>query len=1065
MMRWIVEWSLKFRLLIVAAAASVIAVGVSQLRDMPVDVLPEFGPTTVEVQTESLGLSAAEVEQLITVPMEQDLLNGVAFLDDIRSQSVPGLSRILLVFEPGTDLFTARQVVAERLTQAHALPNVSKPPQMIQPLSSTNRVLMIGASSKDVSPIDMSILARWTIMPRLLGVPGVANVSIWGFRDRQLQVQVDPKRLRRENVSLLQVIETSGNSLWVSPLTFLEASTPGTGGFIDFPNQRLGVYHVSPIHTAADLATVRVEGVQGRNLLLGDVANIVEDHQPLIGDALTNDSPGLLFVVEKFPNASTLDVTRGVESAIDAMKPGMAGIEFDTGIYRPASYIDESIDSLTMALIIAALLVALAIAAFFFRWRTALISIVVIPVSLVAAALVLYALGSTMNAIVLTGLVAALVIVIDDAVIGAENVTRRLDEHRSEEAGTSTAAVIVAATLEMRRPIAYATVIIALGVLPAFFLNGLTGSFFPDVAGAYLIAIVTSMVIALALTPALGMLLLPRARFGRESPLVGLLHRGYGAALARVVRRPLPMYVVAGIVLAAAVIASPFLTSKPLPTLKEQQLLIQWDGPPGTSLPEMDRVTALVSNELRSVDGVRDVGAHVGRAVTSDQSVGANSAELWVSIDPSADYDSTVASVHRLIDGYPGMSRSIETFSNERATEAFARADKDVVVRMYGEELDVLRSQAAKVKQVVASVDGTTDVGVELPVEEPTLEIEVDLKKAQQRGIKPGDVRRAASTLLSGVVVGSLFEQQKVFDVVVWGAPKTRDNLTDIRNLLLDTPEGDHVRLGEVADVRIAPNPTVIQRQGVSRYLDVSANVSGRDRGSVVGDIEDRVAAMQLPLEYHAELLDAGGQPRGRLIALGIAAAIGIFLILQVCFGSWRLATLSFVTLPFAVTGGVLAATADGGKLSFGSLIGLAVVLGLAVRNGVLLFDRFRHLEQSDGEHFGSELVVRGAQDRVVAITLTATATALAMLPLVVAGSRPGYELVHPLAVVVLGGVVTSTLLNLFLAPALYLRFGYVPARERPFEELVSDLGQAPPAPARQPTAVMETEALPEASS
>ena len=434
MMRWIVGSSLRFRLLVVAIAAAMLVVGTIELRETPADVLPEFAPPTVEIQTEALGLSAAEVEQMITVPLEQDLLVGVAFLEDIRSESVPGLSRILLVFEPGTNVYRARQVVAERLTQAHALPQVSKPPRMLQPLSSTNRVLMVGVSSKTVSPIEMSVLARWTIAPRLMGVPGVANVSIWGQRDRQLQVQVDPERLRDQDVSLLQVVETAGNALWVSPLTFVEASTPGTGGFIDTPNQRLGVQHLLPISNAADLAQIRVDDTNGRNLSLGDVASVVEGHQPLIGDAVQGDGSGLLLVIEKFPEASTRDVTHRVEAAIGGMQPGLSGLQFDTGVYRPASYIEKSLDNLTLAMIIGGALLILVFGAFFFSWRTALVALVAIPVSLLAGVLVLAALGETFNTMVLVGLAAALMLVIGDALVDVENIARRLRQRRGQGA-------------------------------------------------------------------------------------------------------------------------------------------------------------------------------------------------------------------------------------------------------------------------------------------------------------------------------------------------------------------------------------------------------------------------------------------------------------------------------------------------------------------------------------------------------------------------------------------------------------------------------------------------------
>lgn len=1019
MIRWIVESSLRFRGLVVAIAAVVMFLGITQLRDMPVDVLPEFAPPTVEVQTEALGLSAAEVEQLITVPLEQDLLNGVAFLDHIRSESIPGLSRVLLIFEPGTDPFRARQVVAERLAQAHALPQVSKPPQMLQPLSSTNRVMMIGVSSKNVSAIEMSVLARWTIVPRLVGVPGVANATVWGQRDRQLQVQVDPERLRDDGVSLLQVVETTANALWVSPLTFVEASTPGTGGFIDTPNQRLGIQHISPIVTPEDLAQVRVEGTANR---LGEVAEVVEDHQPLIGDAV---GPDLLLVVEKFPDANTLAVTRNVEEAIAAMQPGLSGLEFDTSIYRPASFIERSIDNLTLTLIIGAALVVLLLGAFLFRWRTALISVVVIPLSLVAAALVLYALGETMNAIVLAGFVAALGLVIDDAIIDVENIARRLGQRGHEGGDKSTAALILEASREVRSAGIYASLIIALAVVPVFFLEGLSGEFLPAAAGSYLLALLVSMVVALTVTPALSLLLLSRATLERgESPLAGWLQRGYRGVLSRIIQRPLGAYVAAGAILVAACAATPFLGHSLLPSFQETELRIQWDGAPGTSLPEMNRITTLASRELRSIEGVRNVGAHVGRAVTSDQVVNVNSGELWVNIDPDADYDATVASIRDVVDGYPGLSRDVQTYSNERVTEVLTNADEDVVVRIYGEELEILNKQAEDVRQVLSGIDGIASAQVEHQAEEPTLEIEVDLAAAEVHAIKPGDVRRAAAALLSGIQVGSLFEQQKVFDVVVWGRPETRNNLTSIRQLLIDTPTGGHVRLEDVADVRIAPNQTVINREAVSRYIDVGASVSGRDRDSVVGDVERALQQVAFPLEYHAEVLAADTQPVSLLISIGVAAAIGIFLLLQAFFGSWRLATLAFATLPIALAGGVLAALAAGGTLSLGSLLGLFVVLGIAARNGILLIDHFRHLEQDESETVGPGLILRGAGERLLPILMTALATALVLLPLVILGGIAGYEIVRPMAIVILGGLVTTTLLNLFVVPALYFRLG-----------------------------------------
>jgi CzcA family heavy metal efflux pump len=1041
-MRSIISLSLRFRLLVVALAAATVLVGIVELRGMPVNPLPEFAPPTVEVQTEALGLSAAEVEQLITVPMEQDMLVGVPFLDDIRSESVPGLSRIRLIFEPGTNLFRARQVVAERMTQAHALPHVSKPPQILQPLSSTNRLMMIGVSSRTVSPIEMSVLARWTIAPRLMGVPGVANVAIWGQRDRQLQVQVDPERLRARGVSLVQILETAGNALWVSPLTFVQASTPGTGGFIDTPNQRLGVQHLLPIQTPADLAKVRIEKTGARKLRLGDVAEVVEDHQPLIGDALLRDGQGLLLVVEKFPDANTLEVTRAVERTIDALRPGLAGLEFDTTVYRPASFVEESIDHLTLGLVVGAALLVLVFGAFFFRWRTAMIALAVVPVSLLAAALVLFALGETLNAMVLAGLMAALLLVIDDAVADVESIGRRLRDRREKRTAVSTATSILEASLEVRSAAVYGTLIVALSVVPVFFLEGVAGAFFPSIAVAYLLALAASMVVALTVTPALSLLLLSGGRPQRgDSPAFRRLRRGYEHLLERILHRPRPVYLAAGAIVVAAAVAVPFLGQSLLPTLKETELLIQWDGPAGTSLPEMNRITTLASRELRSIEGVRDVGAHVGRAVTADQAVGVNAAEIWVSIDRGADYEATLARVKRVVGAYPGLSRELQTFSNQRVREELAGADEDIVVRIYGEDLKVLGRKAGDVERVLSGIGGVVDEHVKHQAEEPTLEIEPRLAAAQRYGIKPGDIRRAAATLLSGIAVGSLFEQQKVFDVVVWGTPENRSSPTDVRRLLIDTPSGGHVRLADVADVRVAPNPAIIQREGVSRYVDVAANVRGRDVGGAVADVKRGLGEIDFPLEYHPVVLTAEGQPWGRLLAIGLAVAVGIFLLFQAAFGSWRLATISFLTLPLAAAGGLIAALVDGGRLSFGSLIGLLALVGLAARSHLLLVTQYRQ-QATEDDAFGPELVSRGAREAFSRTFVTSVAAALVLLPFVIAGPIAGYEIVHPLAVVLLGGLVASTLLTLFVVPPLHLRFGATPDRERTTDRGGKEVGR-----------------------
>ncbi len=1028
MIRSIVGTSLRYHFLVITLAVVLVIVGVNQLGSMPVDALPEFSPPFVEIQTEALGLSAQEVEQMITVPMEQDLLAGVAWLDVIRSESVPGLSSVVIYFEPGTDLYRARQMVAERLAQAAiGIPHVSKPPAMIQPTSSANRFMIVGLSSQELSLIEMSVLARWVIGPRLLGVPGVANVSVWGNRDQQLQVLVDPEHLREMGVTLEQVVETTGNSLWVTPLTFLEGSTPGTGGFIESPNQRFGIWHVLPIKSPEDLAQVPIERTA---LTLGDVSEIVTDHQPLIGDAIKNDSPNLLLVIEKLPGTNILDVTEGVDAALTALRPGFSSIDFDASIYRPATFIERARANLTQALVIAALLVALVLGLLFYGWRAALISLVAIPISMLAAVYVLHLRGQSLNAMVVAGLVIATGLIIDDAVVDVEHIVRRLRQNRLQENPKQVGGVILEASGEIRGTLFFTTLILLLAVLPVFFLEGVSGALFQPLALSYLLAVLAALAVALTITPVLSLWLLTNADLeSHESPLATRLQYSYERLLARTVRSPRFAYAVIVILVVVGLAAFPFLRQdKLLPSFREPYITVRMDGAPGTSRVEMDRIVTRASSELRTIVGVRNVAAHVGRAVTGDQVVGINSAELWVSTDPSADYDATVAAIQETVNGYAGLDREVRTYLQQTLSQPQTLPTGTYTLRMYGNDHQVLRSEVEKVRQAVAGVDGVVDPRALLPLEEPTVEIEVDLIAAQRFGVKPGDVRRAAATLLSGLTVGSLFEEQKVFDVVVWSKPEKRQSLSDINNLLIDTPGGGHVRLGEVANVDIKPAPTVIDREAISPYLDVVFGISGRNVSAVLSDVETAMQNYPFPLEYHAEVQHdylTQQSTRNGILLSGIIAAIGIFLLLQAASLSWRMALATFLTLPAMLVGGLLAAFLSGSTISTVSLFGLYAVLGIGVRNGLLLV-RHYHLLERDGETFDSDLVLHGSGERFTPMIMTALATGLALLPFVVFGAIPGYEVVHPIAIVILGGLLTTTLLNLFVLPALYLRFGEV---------------------------------------
>ena len=1015
-MRWLVRTSLQLRLVVVALAAVLLVAGFRTIPTTPLDVFPEFAPPLVEIQTEGPGLSTAEVEGLITVPIESTL-TGIRQLRTIRSKSVLGLSSVVLIFEEGADLMEARQMVQERLaTLAGRLPAVAHPPVILSPLSATSRALKIGLSSKRLSQVELTTLAKWTIRPRLMAIPGVANVAIWGQRDRQLQVLVDPDRLWAHRVTLNEVTRAAG-----------DAVLPGAGGFIDTPNQRLAVTHVSTVAKADDLARVPVAVRQGTPLALGQVAGVAEGFPPPIGDAVINDGPGLLLIVEKQPTGNTLDVTRNVEAALDALRPGLQGVEIDSTIFRPATFIEMSLANLRRAMIWGCVLVAAILVAFLFEWRTAVISLTAIPLSLVAAALALYYRGHTINTMVVAGLVIALGEVVDDAIIDVENIVRRLRLNRAAGNPEPGWQVVLQASLEVRSAVVYASLIVILVFLPVFLLEGLAGSFFRPLAASYVLAVLASLLVALTVTPALCLLLLPRAGLDRREPaLVRALKRPYRAVLPALVDRPAAAVGILALLFAATALGVPFLGEEFLPSFQEYDFLMHWVEKPGTSIEAMVRITERVSKELRSIPGVRNFGAHIGRAEVADEVVGSNFTELWISLDPQVAYQPMVARIQEVVDGYPGLYRDLLTYLKERIKEVLTGGSAAIVVRLYGPSLDILRAKAQEIGRAVEGIRGVTHLQVEPQVLVPQVEVAVKPEAAFRFGLTAGDIRRAATTLVKGAKVGEIYEDQRIFDVVVWGAPQTRWDVESLARLRIDTPTGASVPLRDVAEIRIGPTPNVIQHENGSRRIDVSCNVAGRDLGSVAREIETRVRALSFDRGYHPEFLGeyaARGQARNRLLALAALSLAGMFLILHADFGSARLAGLVFASLPFALVGGVASAFASGGVLSLGSLVGFVTVLGIAARNGIMLVSHYRHLEQLEGVPFGRELILRGAEERLAPILMTALATALALLPIVAGGNQPGYEIEHPLAVVILGGLLTSTVLNLFLMPALYYRF------------------------------------------
>lgn len=1036
MLRGLLSGVLRFRVLVIGLAAALIAAGVVSLPKMHNDVLPELasGPV-LEVQTEAPGLSSAEVEQYLTVPLENNLLDGVMGVWDVRSDSIPGLSKVDLYFEPGTTMYHARQLVEERLTNAFSLPNVAKPPLLIQPLSTSSRAVLVGLNSRTVSPLELSYLARWIVKPRLSGVQGVANVAIFGQQDRQIQVQVQPSRLGQHGVTLQDIIDTAGNSQLVSPLSYLEGSSPGTGGFLEGPNQRLDIRPVLPLSTPHDLAAVPIADAPHK-LSLGQVANIVEGHQPLIGNALTGGGSGLVLEVQKLPGASLIGVTKGVEQALSELRPALQGVKIDTSFFKPATYQHSSLHHLTLAVTIAAALALLALAALLLELRAVVVAALSIALSLTGAMLLLQLLGQTLNALLVLGLLIASVVLVDDALGSAYELGRaarnsppRTAKYVEPNGKRPMRATVADVFPRMRGTLGYATLMVLLVAAPVYFSSGLTARYLHPMLLALVLAVVVSALIAVTLTPALGLLLLdgrpPRRRLGQKlgTPLIGYYARVVRAVVS------LPRVVVIALALAgvAGLAAVPFLGQPAPPRFMDRNLVVEWTGPAGAGLSEMDRLTSRALAELKAIPGVADVAATLGRAVSGDRFVDPNSGQIFVALKQSANYDNTVNQVRRIVHGTPGVAASVSTYEADRQAGVLAPATNNLTVRVYGEDYSVMRAIAARLQRVMDRIQGLGSSQIQMPSQQPNIEIAINDTAAHNAGVLPGDARRQASTIVNGLTVGNFFEDQAVFDVTVIGTPAVRDSLDDLRNLLIDTASGRQVRLSSIAGITVRPDPIDIRHQALSRYVDVSAPIYAGALSSAQAKINSVLAHMSMPLTYHAEVI--GGTPdnptsHGLFLTFVLAAALGVFLLLQAVLSSWRLAAAVLASVPLALAGGVLVAVTTAQANTLGADAGLLAVLLYALRQGTLVFAAIRRMHAADRGVLRAGLVVRAAAARFAPTVSSALVVAAAMIPFVALGNVPGNEITNPAAVVIVGGLASTVLWTLLLLPALFFAIG-----------------------------------------
>ena len=1020
MLSRLVGFSLSNRLIVLVLAGLLILFGILSAANAPIDVFPEFAPPQVNVQTEAPGLSTAEVESLVTIPLEQ-AINGSPGLITLRSSSAAGISVITAIFSDDTDIYRARQVVSERLqTASSRLPAGVEAPGMTPIVSASSTVLDIGLTGPpSLDPMELRSLADWTLMPRILAIPGVSRVSVFGGGVKQYQVLVSAGGLRDYDIGIGQVVSA------VSSASVLAAS-----GFLGAGEQVLPIRAQGLVTTLPDLERAVVAFRNGVPITLGQVARVRFGPEFKVGDATINGTRGVLLEVDKLPGANTLEVTRALEEALAEVSRALPeGVKLHPGLFRQATFVERAVGNLRNALWIGGILVALVLLLFLLDMKSAAISLTAIPLSLLSAVLVLRAAGATLNTMTLGGLAIAIGGVVDDAIIDVENILRRLRENRRLGDPVFPRKVILQASLEVRSAIVYATFIVALVALPLFFLSGIQGKLFAPLGYSYVIATLSSLLVAVTVTPALASLFLSGSSAGREEGrLVRGLKRLYSRILSPLLGRPFLVASAAGLLFVAALALLPLFGVELLPDFQEANVIIHMAGLPGTSLETSGRSAIEVEKDLHGVPMVVSTALKGGRAELGEDTWGPEHSELMLALDPRQErYGPVLEEIRRRLSAFPGFSFSVKQFLKERMEEVISGTRAEVALRIQGPDLAVLREEAARDAEAMAAIPGADQVQVERQVEVPQVEIRFDREAAARYGLTMENLREAATVSLWGVRAGQVYEGQKVFDIWVRGEEGVKEDPEAIGRILVDVPAGGRVPLSSVAAIGIGLEPNVINRQGGTRQILVMGSAVGRDVGSFVSEARSTIEVRRLPPGYFRTWegeYEAQKETRRELFLMGLGAAVGVFLLLCADFGSARLALLVLVNLPLALVGGVAAAAAGGGNLSIGSLVGLITLFGISTRNSIMLVSHFRHLEtEEEGMTPGAELVLKGSLDRLSPILMTALVTGLGLLPLALWGGRAGQEIEHPMAEVILGGLASSTLLNLLVLPPFYLRW------------------------------------------
>ncbi|AOU98847.1 acriflavin resistance protein [Acidihalobacter yilgarnensis] len=1023
MLKQLVTWSLHHRGVAITLAAILAIYGGFKLTHAQYSVFPEFAPPQVVIQTQAPGFSPRQVEKLVTTPIE-NVINGVIGIASMRSVSTAGISVIKVTFGQNTNVYLDRQFIAERLANvASQLPSGAETPTMTPLTSSTGKVLIFGLTSKTRSLMDVHTVAQWTVRRRLLAIKGVSDAVVFGGQVRQLQVQLHPVALEHYGLSIAQIAHAT------SLATGIRAA-----GFIDTPNQRIQIQAEGQATTPARLATAIVAMRHGVPVTLGDVATVTYAPAPPVGAASIDGHPGVQILVWAQYGTNTLVVTRRVDAALHALEPVLAKqhIKLWPDLFRPASFVHRAVGNLGSALTIGGVLVAIMLFLFLFNWRTALISLAAIPLSLLTATLLLQMFGYTLNTMTLGGLAIAIGLLVDDAVITVENIYRRLSENNAQSAPRSTLRVIRDATLEVRSAVVYATLAIAMVFVPVMTLPGVAGRLFAPLGYAYVLATLASLLVALTVTPVLCMFWLARGSIpSREPPLIRWIKPGYRYVLLRIDRHYRWVFAAVLLMVLLGASALPFFGARFIPQLKEGHYIIHMVMTAGTSLEQSLRMGKIVSAHLEALPFVESVTQHVGRAPESHDVLGTNTSEFDVALKPMGGPATVTArqTIQNVVDAIPGATFAVKTFLSARIQETISGQRAPVVVHVFGLKLNQLGPMARQVAAILRTIPGATGVQMQSQPNSPSLVIRLEPSALARWGLYPVDVLDTLHTAYGGDVVGQIYTGDRIFDVTVSLPSSQRRDPSIIGNLLLRASDGVTVPLRDVAMIYATRGPKAILHEGGRRVITVTSGVTGRDNASFVRAAK---AALDSKLELpHGAYLEFAGsaqeQKRAttRLLLTSLIAAVFIVLLLSLVLTSMRNLALILANIPFALIGGVLGIfVVFGGTLSMGGMVGFVTLFGITLRNGMMMIAHYEHLVYVEGEGWNKALAIRGAQERLAPILMTTLVTAFGLLPLAVGRQAPGNAIDGPMAIVILSGLMTSAVLNLLVLPSMVLRFG-----------------------------------------